>query len=391
MTDASEVVIVAGTDYLKYERGAGQTYTLHPFSHAQWREVANRRAAEELRAPGTRVTIFDFASGAVETTERGKRTTRTAQFRQPANSEWRRYVFDGQQLVLRKPTPTAKDNPRTAFFAGSTAMPQDVPLETWRKAPLSQPPMSMLDVYKYVSDIGMRRPGTLRALHVFSHSYSGGPILLDTNDWDPLNNARDPTDTDARRRKDFNDTNLPSILASRTTPVAPPIREFFVAAWRPPARVVIWGCLQDHFVDRLITVAAPRITAKPDLSVKVRFVYTTKSDWADRELESWQGYFQADPVTEGRVAVRSLAWVRDRLRRGLDDSYASALRDTVGSARIRASMAPLGTSTKIYPDLTMGVVPGQERILEFYRALGFTFAQDLGGRAPYGKGYLTLD
>jgi hypothetical protein len=29
--------------------------------------------------------------------------------------------------------------------------------------------------------------------------------------------------------------------------------------------------------------------------------------------------------------------------------------------------------------------------LGFYRALGFTFAADLGGPPPYGKGYLTLD
>lgn len=271
-------------------------------------------------------------------------------------------------------------------------MPEDVPLETWRKAPLSQPPMSMLDVYKYVSDIGMRRPGTLRALHVFSHSYVGGPILLDTNDWDPLNQRRDPSDVDARRHKDFNDTNLPSILASRTTPVAPPIREFFVAAWRPPARVVIWGCLQDNFVHRVIAEAAPHVTAKADLSVQVKFVYTKPSDWADRELSSWQGYFQADPVTEDRVAIRTLGWVRDRLRRQLDDAYASILRNTVGKDRVHASMAPLGTSTRINDaDLTMSVVPGQEPTLEFYRALGFTFALDLGGRAPYGLGYLTLD
>lgn len=70
--------------------------------------------------------------------------------------------------------------------------------------------LSIVDLYRYLSEVGELRPGSVKEVSIFSHAWEGGPILYDTNDIDverPRPNARSPFDFDGRP-KDFAAENV---------------------------------------------------------------------------------------------------------------------------------------------------------------------------------------
>ena len=64
----SEVIIVAGVEYAKYEHTAGNNWSLRPSFPGGWRQIANLQARRELQVSDTTVTIFDMSTGFVEQT-----------------------------------------------------------------------------------------------------------------------------------------------------------------------------------------------------------------------------------------------------------------------------------------------------------------------------------
>jgi len=95
--------------------------------------------------------------------------------------------------------------------------------------------ISIVHVYQYIADLGCSHKGCVTDFQVFSHSWDGGPILVDTyqaspyRDGEPKEDERDPGDKDGRT-KDFTAKNMPN-------------RADFKAAFASHARIKIWGCL----------------------------------------------------------------------------------------------------------------------------------------------------
>lgn len=98
--------------------------------------------------------------------------------------------------------------------------------------------ISITHVYAYIERLGRDAPGTLAQLHFFSHGFSRGPILLNTDD-DSKTSDRDPGDKDPRY-KDLVEVNIKEHW--------PHLPQAFAA----DARVKSWGCFTDEYVRKRI-------------------------------------------------------------------------------------------------------------------------------------------
>jgi hypothetical protein len=71
--------------------------------------------------------------------------------------------------------------------------------------------ISILDIYRFIQTIGGQKEtaGSVIEFSIFSHSYEGGPVIVDTNERYEYKtiNKRDPQDKDGRR-KDFRSENM---------------------------------------------------------------------------------------------------------------------------------------------------------------------------------------
>lgn len=119
--------------------------------------------------------------------------------------------------------------------------------------------ISIVHVYDYIIEIGSKRPGILSEYSIFSHSYWGGPILLDTNERPDYQvggakqNERDPYDKDCRW-KDFNSTNMPDISK-------------FKAAFTSNPIIKMWGCLAITSYNRMIYKARKAASDSQKLNI----------------------------------------------------------------------------------------------------------------------------
>ncbi|HEY0138553.1 MAG TPA: hypothetical protein VGB85_30930 [Nannocystis sp.] len=94
-------------------------------------------------------------------------------------------------------------------------------------APVVGQDVSIVDLYKYLSQVGASEPGRVKEVGIFSHSWPGGPLLFNTSD-NSLTSARDIDDFDGRR-KDFNATNVAGWPKMK-------------AAMAPGGTWHVWGC-----------------------------------------------------------------------------------------------------------------------------------------------------
>ena len=123
--------------------------------------------------------------------------------------------------------------------------------------------ISVVHVYEYIKRCGDEAAGSVVGLHVFSHSYLVGPILVNTYEGADYiaggakEDERDPGDKDARR-KDFNGKNLKD-----------PAR--LKAAFGADAIIKIWGCFA-HRELRAIVRAAYDHRKTPDKKIKITYV-----------------------------------------------------------------------------------------------------------------------
>lgn len=114
--------------------------------------------------------------------------------------------------------------------------------------------LSILDVYSAVRSIGETSPGTLFELSFFSHSFEGGPILVNSFEPPPpaplnygllgtirLDGLRHPDDKDPRV-KDFTFPNMDATALDN-----------FQKAFRKDGYVWVWGCLYAGEVHEILS------------------------------------------------------------------------------------------------------------------------------------------
>lgn len=109
-----------------------------------------------------------------------------------------------------------------------------------QRAPVVGSDISVVDLYKYLSGVGVSEPGRVKEVGFFSHSFPGGPILFNSAD-EPSVPQRSAADFDARM-KDFNPTNRanwPNLKAAMAGD----------ASWH------IWGCSATTHYKNLIAAA----------------------------------------------------------------------------------------------------------------------------------------
>jgi hypothetical protein len=106
--------------------------------------------------------------------------------------------------------------------------------------------LSATDIYGYLGEVGVKRPGTIVEFSVFSHSWQGGPILFDTGSrtQSAKKAERDPHDLDMRTSQDF---VTPNVDTWSEMP----------KAFAADASSHVWGCFATtvflHMVQHLVS------------------------------------------------------------------------------------------------------------------------------------------
>lgn len=116
--------------------------------------------------------------------------------------------------------------------------------------------ISIVHIYRHIIELGRRSRGSVAGLHVFSHAWAGGPILVNTSQAPEYahSSRRDPGDKDGRI-KDFSPVNMPE-------------REHFAAAFGPEAIAKIWGCYATTLYRRMVRAAAKAKDPERELNVR---------------------------------------------------------------------------------------------------------------------------
>jgi hypothetical protein len=104
--------------------------------------------------------------------------------------------------------------------------------------------MSIIDIYNAVRQIGINTPNTLVELSFFSHSWMGGPILVNSFDDGNLTlrgAMRDPDDKDPRASKDFIPPTMDAVQLAN-----------FKKAFHTDGYIWIWGCAFPRLVHEIL-------------------------------------------------------------------------------------------------------------------------------------------
>lgn len=399
----SEVIIVAGVEYAKYEHTAGNNWSLRPSFPGGWRQIANLQARRELQVSDTTVTIFDMSTGFVEQTT-GNGWTRIDAKPVPTNTDFRLMNDSGPKVTFAKPPATLRSSthPTLACLFGARFIAKDPFVAAdWKPTWRGSPPLGMQAVYDYICLVGFRRRGTLRALHVFSHAWQGGPILWNCRDFAGAQ-LRDIDDTDGRADKDFSVTNLPppadGDLARILQGEVPRTKDLWDRAWSDAVQAVIWGCQKAKWAAAMIDGAIGQAGLKPTGNPTISYTWD-EQHWGESLLD-WQRSWNLVPNSAtapgpDRVVKAPLEIVKLRLLQAHQRSYSFALRKAIGSLQQRPGsrvwFAPLGTSTMIDPpnagnDQAMSVAGDRDK-LTWLSNIGMPFGTQLGGPAPLGRGY----
>lgn len=220
-----EMIFVAGWDYSGGAQNARWSMTWRDdlYAGATWLSGSRREIPRQIH-DHTVVTMFDFQTG-----------ERVQQLK--ADKGWH-----DCDRALQGSVPT---------HLGSY---KDEEANQKRHADDS---ISIVHIYQHIIELGRQSPGCVRGLHMFSHAWAGGPILVNTDQARQYAHspARDPGDKDGRT-KDFSERNMPE-------------REHFAAAFAPEAIAKIWGCYATTLYRRMVRAAAK--SDDPDKLLTVRY------------------------------------------------------------------------------------------------------------------------
>jgi hypothetical protein len=203
--------------------------------------------------------------------------------------------------------------------------------------------MSITDLYRAVQDVGNANDtkGTLVEVSVFSHGFWQGPILVDSDDGQPSDPARDPDDKDARVDKDFKPPNMTALQLAA-----------FRAAFHSGGFWWSWGCSftesYRQVTHRFINSALYRRTAPGKLNDTDTVRFDFPPDMAALIYGDDTTFFpQTTRVTSSGLTVfkdltfdRTVREVKDFFLRGVRDCYHTAVAQATG---VPARGAFLGT------------------------------------------------
>ncbi|WP_147469419.1 hypothetical protein [Corallococcus sp. AB045] len=279
----SEVVLVAGWDYSGGANNVAYCNTCREdlYSGSTHRTGMKTTIPKRIDTP-TVVTLFDFKSG-----ERS-RSVKSA-------SGW----FDLDRVLQG----TVK--PHVAKYSETVN----------QKRRHDDDSISILHVYDYLAELGLKAPGALREFHLFSHAWAGGPILANTTEDIGYRSGgtsaalRDPGDKDPRL-KDFDPVNMPRLADLK-------------AAFATDSVVKVWGCLATTAYRNLIRATA---SAKSDTD-------TVTYDWSGTKVT--------------KTAAESKTYLRDVI---LKYNYMEKLSAAIGGrAKVYGAPPGMGANLRAVP------------------------------------------
>lgn len=365
----SQVILVAGYDYQ------------HRNATLFRRKCVNRveYLMRKSRLTDIRFVLFDVAAGKVVTNENGQRS-------KDGELAWQ--LIEPTELDVASPLsgsqPFEPVDPSKHYVDHGLIHDKKVVEHL----------MSMTDVYRFVQRIGTRSPGTLRELHIFSHGWHEGPILLNSSDleehcirgeW----RQRDVVDKDGRM-KDFAIKNMPSRKA-----------EALKRAFSKDGVIWVWGCQVNSLYRFIFEQIIDRnrrsfMRASPNEDNLVfNFKFKNWPDARDKYLDSQRENFNVDFFPDPAALTNSLEFnrylwaVRRFLIAGLKLSYAARIATATGVVTygtlpgMEAAFDAQDGLMEVLKDLA-----DQGAMLAFYKRF-VGVRQDPEGRG--GRGYGTFD
>lgn len=407
----SEIILVAGTNYPKFEKSGSIWKRVRQLSPGPWRKYCLTLAHSRLKQNSNlKVTLFDFFAGTRENvvlSANGKvLTSIERQFTKPIPDDyWNLVGLDENQpftLMSAKLEPANKsplrNKEKIGYFDGATALAKGGSIGLVKyvnDVRVTAPVISITDVYSYIESLARSgKKGALEELHFFSHAfniltsqYSGGPILLNSLD-DPRDpNTRWKLDKDARAAKDFKKPAMdPSVFAQ---------------AFGPNARSFVWGCnfqrgFIRQFVNQIGKNAKVLAAARP-----MKISHT--SDWGDiSEFRTKLG------LTED-AAIRNVSVSLTKITQILNDTNAATYMQKLATASGRPAVgAPPGTYAS--PDgpgspLELHHIPMTRSpfrnaketdnfepvLLVMKERVGLSFDKSFGDHHGLGRGYIIFN
>ncbi len=244
--------------------------------------------------------------------------------------------------------------------------------------------LSITDVYAAVRDIGRATPGSLEQLHLFSHAWMGGPILVNSFDDRMVRvmvpfvgvavdltipgTARDPDDFDPRPQFDFVPPTMDAAALAE-----------FKAAFASTGLIWLWGCALPRAINRFLSkVESSGAYRSSGLGDDVEL---TLADLSAEERGVLDHYLVPDagPFVSAAPVKIKFKHVKLFMCRVNQAGYSARLAAVAG---VPVQAALLGTSADF--DETgslplMSVDPAFQRHFTFYKNyLGFSF--DTEGR-----------
>lgn len=193
--------------------------------------------------------------------------------------------------------------------------------------------MSIMDIYKYIQEIGEREPQTIMELSFFSHGWMGGPILVNSRDRSQNPHARDPNDKDPRTNKDFHSANGINLY-------------YFKNAFNPNGFIWIWGCAfappYHQVLHQTLRTLRKLREKRTQIGDETIFQFNFNRQWANTWFSMDPSFFPS-PGANGEYPLSFTHKFRDIknfFRRGLRKTYSSYIANNSG---VKCYGALLGT------------------------------------------------
>lgn len=449
MAAPRQIILVAGLLYPEYKYSKrSKNYELAAPSAGSWRSYCLHLAHQRLVLDRTvAVTLFDFFTGTREQLRLGGGGVVSAPrdlggdgSSWPRPLVWNNYRLyklgsgaDDTKLVSPPPTMSQADydrlNPSLRYFRGvdrvATSLGRNAKAdvtwsEYWRVRPLieAENSVSVGDVYAFIKALGRgdKTKRTLTELHFFSHSFGGGPILVNTDDYpsaDP--NARSINDKDPRP-KDFLPVNMNYYKLTPSSASDSDGLLDFIAAWAPrrgnEVRAHIWGCSWDRPMYQMLRVTTATMEKAKIIESQYRrpliaLTYSDEDTWGISEAEFHRryGWAASDARHAGHEsATLSVNDVRQKVLAAIAGTYPQTMART-GLGRVAAAFPGTYSNTddpRTKPqDRELMHVPLRKpadfdgtkrqsfrRILKFYRkVVRCEFEADVSFDPEFGRGY----
>lgn len=411
-----EVILVSGVTYPHKRGKIGDGFS----------EYCKRIAPKLAKKyPGVKITVFNFFSGTHEEYQfKNNALVQPVVIQNMGKLKDKNYRFvkdrgDPVKEAYVINDPSSKDDEyHTLYFPGISDIhaTNDVTkldyLKAHKAGKLTEVSLSIANIYDYIENLGKTAKGSLVEMHIFSHAWIGGPILVNTMEyyewdsasskWQWLNDGK-YLDKDGRP-EDF-DSGI-SVIANLAD---------FKAAFATDAFSMIWGCNAYASPKQIINQTRnskhyKAMVKKPDEALlELEF----NEDWGeDSEAEFHELVLDKKPYPGGKKShKKSLNDVKKILQGILDDTYTQKLAtgsDSKGLGALPGTYAnldqqyqskfglklmhvPLGKDYKDYLDdknFDKGFVDFRP-ILKFYKDhLAVQFKPDGEyDKKTYGRGY----